>query len=89
MNFRFDINGLRAYAVAFVVLFHFGVFGFTAGFIGVDVFFVISGFLMTKIIMDGLKRDNFSIYNSIQIELYVLSQHLLYCGILLFLVGLN
>ncbi|WP_151731432.1 acyltransferase family protein, partial [Acinetobacter seifertii] len=61
MNFRFDINGLRAYAVAFVVLFHFGVFGFTAGFIGVDVFFVISGFLMTKIIMDGLKRDNFSI----------------------------
>lgn len=61
MNFRFDINGLRAYAVAFVVLFHFGVFGFTAGFIDVDVFFVISGFLMTKIIMDGLKRDNFSI----------------------------
>lgn len=61
MNFRFDINGLRAYAVAFVVLFHFGVFGFTAGFIGVDVFFVISGFLMTKIIMDGLKKDNFSI----------------------------
>lgn len=61
MNFRYDINGLRAYAVAFVVLFHFGVFGLTGGFIGVDIFFVISGFLMTKIIMDALKKNNFSI----------------------------
>ena len=61
MNFRYDINGLRAYAVLFVVLFHFGVFGFTGGFVGVDVFFVISGFLMTKIIMDGLKSNKFSI----------------------------
>ncbi|MEG0030753.1 acyltransferase family protein [Acinetobacter sp.] len=61
MNFRYDINGLRAYAVLFVVLFHFGVFGFTGGFVGVDVFFVISGFLMTKIIMDGLKNHQFSI----------------------------
>lgn len=61
MNFRYDINGLRAYAVAFVVLFHFGVFGFTGGFVGVDVFFVISGFLMTKIIMDGLKNHTFSL----------------------------
>lgn len=61
MNFRYDINGLRAYAVLFVVLFHFGVFGFTGGFVGVDVFFVISGFLMTKIIMDGLKSNQFSI----------------------------
>lgn len=61
MNFRYDINGLRAYAVLFVVLFHFGFLGFTGGFVGVDVFFVISGFLMTKIIMDGLKNNNFSI----------------------------
>ncbi|MDR6543225.1 peptidoglycan/LPS O-acetylase OafA/YrhL [Acinetobacter bereziniae] len=60
-KFRYDINGLRAYAVLFVVLFHFGIFGFTGGFIGVDVFFVISGFLMTKIIMDGLQKNNFSI----------------------------
>ncbi len=60
-KFRYDINGLRAYAVLFVVLFHFGIFGFSGGFIGVDVFFVISGFLMTKIIMDGLKQNNFSI----------------------------
>ncbi|MGY2436759.1 acyltransferase family protein, partial [Escherichia coli] len=47
--FRHDINGLRAWAVVAVVLYHFGVPGFTGGFVGVDVFFVISGFLMTSI----------------------------------------
>ena len=59
-KFRYDINGLRAYAVALVVLFHFGIFGFSGGFIGVDVFFVISGFLMTKIIVSSLTKDTFS-----------------------------
>ncbi|MBE0509016.1 MAG: acyltransferase, partial [Marinospirillum sp.] len=53
-SFRKDINGLRAWAVVAVVLFHFGVPGFDGGFIGVDVFFVISGFLMTGIILDKL-----------------------------------
>jgi len=59
-NFRYDINGLRAYAVALVVLFHFGVSGFSGGFIGVDVFFVISGFLMTKIIIEKFQSNSFS-----------------------------
>lgn len=59
-KFRYDINGLRAYAVAFVVLFHFGILGFNGGFVGVDVFFVISGFLMTKIIVSGIEKDSFS-----------------------------
>lgn len=54
MNFRPDINGLRAWAVVPVVLFHFGVAGFNGGFVGVDVFFVISGFLMTGIIVPAL-----------------------------------
>ena len=50
MNFRTDINALRAWAVLLVILFHFSVPFFGGGFIGVDVFFVISGFLMTGIL---------------------------------------
>lgn len=60
--FRHDINGLRAWAVFAVVLYHFGVPGFAGGFVGVDVFFVISGFLMTGIIISGLERGNFSLW---------------------------
>ena len=55
--FRTDINGLRAWAVMVVVLYHFGVPGFAGGFVGVDVFFVISGFLMTSIIIGGLDHS--------------------------------
>lgn len=60
-SFRHDINGLRAYAVILVVLFHFGILGFSGGFIGVDIFFVISGFLMTKIIVSGIEKNSFNI----------------------------
>ncbi|SHG88063.1 Peptidoglycan/LPS O-acetylase OafA/YrhL, contains acyltransferase and SGNH-hydrolase domains [Kaistia soli DSM 19436] len=60
-KFRSDINGLRAIAVAAVVLFHFEIAGFSGGFVGVDVFFVISGYLMTKIIFDRIDRGTFSI----------------------------
>lgn len=62
-NFRYDINGLRAWAVLAVVFFHFNLLGFTGGYAGVDVFFVISGFLMTKIITDGLlfSKNKFSL----------------------------
>lgn len=59
--FRLDINGLRAWAVVAVVLYHFGVPGFAGGFVGVDVFFVISGFLMTGIVVRGLERGKFSL----------------------------
>ncbi|WP_407289438.1 acyltransferase family protein [Raoultella planticola] len=47
--FRLDINGLRFFAVSMVVLFHFKFSGFYGGYAGVDVFFVISGFLMQEI----------------------------------------
>lgn len=60
-SFRADINGLRAWAVAAVVLYHFGVPGFAGGFVGVDVFFVISGFLMTGLVVKGLERGTFSV----------------------------
>jgi len=62
-DFRPDINGLRSIAVATVVLFHFGVPGFRGGFVGVDVFFVISGFLMTKIIVEKLWTGRFSVFD--------------------------
>lgn len=55
-GFRRDINGLRAWAVVAVMFYHFGVPGFGGGFVGVDVFFVISGFLMTGIVVSGLER---------------------------------
>ena len=58
--FRTDISSLRAIAVISVVLFHFGVAGFSGGFVGVDIFFVISGFLMTGIVARGLGKKSFS-----------------------------
>lgn len=59
--FRTDINGLRAYAVLAVLLFHFGISEFASGFIGVDVFFVISGFLMSALILPKLRNGSFSL----------------------------
>ncbi len=61
-KFRPDINGLRAIAVIAVVLFHFNVPGCSGGFLGVDVFFVISGYLMTQIIVTRLSEGRFSVW---------------------------
>ncbi|NBV05762.1 MAG: acyltransferase [Proteobacteria bacterium] len=58
LKYRADIDGLRAIAILFVVFFHFC--GFTGGFIGVDIFFVISGFLISTIIFNGLDSGSFS-----------------------------
>ncbi|CAN5213553.1 acyltransferase family protein [soil metagenome] len=60
-TFRRDIAALRTVAVLAVVLFHFGVPGLGGGYVGVDVFFVISGFLMTGIVTRGLVRGDFSL----------------------------
>lgn len=61
MNFRTDISFLRAVSVLVVMLFHFQVKPFSGGYIGVDVFFVISGFLMTQIIIKGIDSGKFSL----------------------------
>ena len=50
-RFRPDVEGLRAVAVVLVLLYHAGVPGFAGGYIGVDVFFVISGFLITGLLL--------------------------------------
>jgi peptidoglycan/LPS O-acetylase OafA/YrhL len=53
-GFRPDIEGLRAVAVLAVILFHAEVAGFGGGFVGVDVFFVVSGFLITRLLLGEL-----------------------------------
>lgn len=63
MKHRPDIDGLRAVAVIPVVLFHAGIQRVAGGYIGVDVFFVISGFLITGILMEDIRQDRFSIAN--------------------------
>src|SRR4051794_1151150 len=60
MTYRSDIDGLRAVAVLSVVLFHAGFPSITGGFVGVDIFFVISGYLITGIIGDQAGRGAFS-----------------------------
>ncbi len=61
MHYRPEIDGLRAVAVIPVILFHAGFSSFSGGYIGVDVFFVISGYLITSIIYQELVQDRFSI----------------------------
>ena len=61
--YRADVDGLRALAVLLVLLNHFEIPFFTGGFIGVDVFFVISGYLITSIILKGLKDKTFTLSN--------------------------
>lgn len=61
MQYRKEIDGLRALAVIPVVLFHAGFKFFGGGFVGVDIFFVISGYLITTIILADLQAGNFSI----------------------------
>lgn len=61
MQYRREIDGLRAIAVVPVVLFHAGYESFGGGYVGVDVFFVISGFLITSIIISNLDKNSFSL----------------------------
>lgn len=61
MNYRPDIDGLRTLAVLPVVFFHANITGFSGGFVGVDIFFVISGYLITTIIWREISDDSFSI----------------------------
>lgn len=63
MKYRPEIDGLRALAVFPVILFHAGFGLFSGGFVGVDVFFVISGYLITTIIINDIENKRFSIVN--------------------------
>ena len=61
MIYRSEIDGMRALAVVPVILFHAGVSLFSGGFVGVDVFFVISGFLITTLLLEDLEKDQYSL----------------------------
>ena len=63
IEYRKEVDGLRAVAVIPVIFFHAGFSGFSGGFIGVDVFFVISGYLITSIIIHDFQKQKFSIIN--------------------------
>ena len=59
ISFREDINGLRAIAVLSVVFYHADIGVFKGGWLGVDIFFVISGYLISNIIVSELNEGNF------------------------------
>ena len=63
MKYRPEIDGLRAIAVIPVILFHAGFELFSGGFVGVDVFFVISGYLITTILINDIEAQRFSLTN--------------------------
>lgn len=63
MKYRAEIDGLRALAVVPVIFFHAGFEMFSGGFVGVDVFFVISGYLITTILIEDIENKRFSIVN--------------------------
>ncbi len=59
-HYRAELDGLRAFAVLAVVVFHIFPEYLQGGFVGVDVFFTISGYLITDILLEGLRGNRFS-----------------------------
>lgn len=63
INYRSEIDGLRALAVIPVILFHAGLNGFSGGYVGVDIFFVLSGYLITSILLGEMSVGTYTIVN--------------------------
>ena len=61
-KFRLDINALRALAIGAVVAYHYNLGFARGGFVGVDIFFVLSGYLMTEIIVTRINSNSFDIF---------------------------
>ena len=61
MNYRAEIDGLRAIAVVPVLFFHAAIYPFSGGYVGVDIFFVISGYLISGILLKEIEQGSFSV----------------------------
>ena len=84
-NKNYEIEFLRAVSVLFVVFFHFNLFNLDGGFVGVDIFFVISGYLITSII---LQKRNFDLYKFYLKRLRRLLPIILFTVLISIVVGL-
>ncbi|WP_143691407.1 acyltransferase family protein, partial [Wohlfahrtiimonas larvae] len=87
MQFRTDINGLRAYAVIAIMIFHFNKQWLPGAVAAVDVFFVISGYLMTAIIFRGLNNNSFSLRKYFSARIRRIIPALLVLTIILVILG--
>jgi len=85
--YRPDIDGLRAFAILGVLIYHFFPNTLPGGFLGVDVFFVISGYLISKILIKSLENGTFSITTFYQKRIRRIFPALLIVGILFFVYG--
>jgi peptidoglycan/LPS O-acetylase OafA/YrhL len=81
MKYGHEIDGLRAIAVAPVILFHarFGLF--SGGFVGVDVFFVISGYLITSLIRNDVQKTKFTTITFYEHKARQISSASIFCNI--------
>ncbi len=86
-RFRTDINGLRAVAVLAVLFYHFDVAAFRGGYVGVDVFFVISGFLMTQIVVSRLGEGRFLVLDFYAARVRRILPALIALGVVLLAAG--
>ena len=89
MKYRAEIDGLRALAVLPVILFHAGFEVFGGGFVGVDVFFVISGYLITTILMEGIEGGHFSIVDFYERRARRILPALFFCDTCLYSICLD
>ena len=62
INYREDLNGIRAIAIIGVILFHYNINFFDGGLIGIDIFFVLSGYLITSVLLKNENNLSISIF---------------------------
>ncbi len=86
-GYRTDIDVLRALAVTLVILYHVGFTSLSGGFVGVDVFFVISGYLITNVLVSDIEKDRFSFAAFYNRRLWRLLPALFFVVAVTFIVG--